>query len=48
MAFVDLADDTPTLLHALDGVCLAGAVGMLVALWLPSTGGYIRSRRSTR
>ncbi|GAA2004538.1 hypothetical protein [Catenulispora subtropica] len=46
MAFADLGDDTPTVLHALDGVELACAVLTAVALWLPASNAYVRARRS--
>lgn len=46
MAFVDLGDDTPTVLHALDAAELGCAVLLAVALWLPATNAYVRARRA--
>jgi hypothetical protein len=46
MAFVDLGDDTPTALHALDAAELACAALLAVALWLPASNAYVRARRS--
>lgn len=46
MAFVDLGDDTPTALHALDAVELASAALLVVALWLPASNAFVRARRT--
>lgn len=45
MAFVDLGDDTPTILHSADAAELVCAVLLVVTLWLPATNAYVRARR---